>query len=79
MGDTGAKNPLDEYCKRFGQIAAEKGYVTAKQLKEALSEQVDDDLADRPHRLLGEIFFTRNRMTAKQIETVMNEMFGIPR
>ena len=78
MGDTGAKNPLDEYCKRFGQIAAEKGYVTAKQLKEALSEQVDDDLSNRPHRLLGAIFFMRNLMNAKQIETVLNEMFGIP-
>jgi hypothetical protein len=79
MTDFSTKNPLSEYCKRFGQIATEKGYVTPEQLKEALSEQVDDDLANRPHRLLGAIFFMRNRMTAKQIETVLNEMFGIPR
>lgn len=79
MADLEANNPLSEYCKRFGQIAAEKGYVTPEQLKEALSEQVDDDLANRPHRLLGAVFFMRNWMTAKQIETVLNEMFGIPR
>lgn len=79
MADFDTKSPLNEYCKRFGQIAAEKGYVTPEQLKEALSEQVDDDLASRPHRLLGAIFFMRNRMTANQIETVLNEMFGIPR
>lgn len=79
MADFDTKKPLREYCKRFGQIATEKGYVTPEQLKEALSEQVDDDLANRPHRLLGAIFFIRNWMTAKQIETVLNEMFGIPR
>lgn len=79
MADFDTNDPLSEYCKRFGQIATEKGYVTPEQLKEALSEQVDDDLANRPHRLLGAIFFMRNWMDAKQIETVMNEMFGIPR
>jgi len=79
LADFDTKKPLSEYCKRFGQIATEKGYVTPEQLKEALTEQVDDDLANRPHRLLGAIFFIRNRMTAKQIETVLNEMFGISR
>ena len=72
------KRPLREYCKRFGQIAAEKGYITPEQLKVALAEQVDDDLENRPHRLLGAIFFIKNWMTAKQIEEVLNEMFGFP-
>jgi len=39
-------------------IAVSRGYVTPKQLKEALAEQVDDDLAYRPHQLLG-IYFSR--------------------
>jgi hypothetical protein len=71
------KVPLSEYCKRFGQISIEKGYVTPEQLKEALSEQVDDDLAGRPHRPIGSIFFSKNWMTAKQTDEVLNEMFGV--
>jgi hypothetical protein len=31
------------------------GFVTAKQLKEAITEQVGDDLADKPHRPIGKI------------------------
>jgi hypothetical protein len=75
QGDT--KSPLSEYCKRFGQISIEKGYISLDHLKEALSEQVDDDLAGRPHRPIGAIFFARNRMTAKQIDEVLHEMFGM--
>jgi len=67
---------LLEYCKRFGQIAVERGHVTNDQLKEALSEQVDDDLANRPHRNVGTIFFEKGLMTAIEIESVLDEMFG---
>jgi hypothetical protein len=69
-------NVLREYCKRFGQIAVERGHVTHDQLKEALSEQVDDDLANRPHRNVGTIFFEKGLMTSKEIESVLDEMFG---
>ena len=31
-----------KYCNRFGVIAVDKGFVTADQLKEALTEQADD-------------------------------------
>ena len=41
-----------KYCPRFGQIAIEQGYITAEELKCALSLQVDDDIAGRDHRLL---------------------------
>jgi hypothetical protein len=78
VGEGGAKSPLSAYCRRFGQIAVEKRYVTPVQLKEALSEQVDDDIAGRPRRPIGAIFFSRSWMTAKQIESVLDEMFQIP-
>jgi hypothetical protein len=71
-------NPLQEYCKRFGQIAVERGHVTDDQLKEALSIQVDDDLAKRPHRNVGTIFFEKEWMTSEEIESVLDEMFGPP-
>jgi len=65
---------LVEFSRRFGMIAVSRGYVTPKQLKEALAEQVDDDLAYRPHRLLGNIFFEKNLMNLTQIEQVLDEL-----
>ncbi len=68
-----------EYAKRFGQIAVEQGFVTPPQMKAALMEQVEDDLAGRPHRNLGTIFFEKQWMTWKQIDAVLDLMFGIPK
>jgi hypothetical protein len=55
-------------------IAVSKGYVTADQLKEALTEQADDNISDRPHRLIGRIFFERGWITDEQIDLVLNEL-----
>jgi hypothetical protein len=79
MPKTAGDNPLKEYCKRFGQIAVERGHVTEAQLKEALSLQVDDNLADRPHRNVGTIFFDKEWMTSEEIASVLGEMFGPPK
>ena len=65
-----------KYNPRFGQVSVEKGYATAEQIKQAVSEQIDDDLTNRPHRLIGRILLDKGWMTAQQIETVLNEMFG---
>lgn len=67
-----------EYCRRFGQVAVERGFITPEQLKEALTEQVADDLANKRHRLLGDILFEKNYISADQIETVLNEALGFP-
>lgn len=66
------------YCRRFGQVAVERGFITPEQLKEALTEQVDDDLTRKRHRLLGDILLEKNFMTANQIEDVLNETLGFP-
>ncbi|MBC8552146.1 MAG: hypothetical protein H8D23_21080 [Candidatus Brocadiales bacterium] len=63
-----------KYCSRFGIISVTKGFVTADQLKEALTEQADDNIVDRPHRLIGRIFFEKGWMTDEQIDTVLNEL-----
>ena len=63
-----------EYNPRFGQISVKNGYVTPEQVKQALSEQLDDDLAGRPHRLLGQIMLEKSWMNAKQIKNVLTEM-----
>jgi hypothetical protein len=64
-----------KYCPRFGKIAVDKGFVTAKQLKEALVEQVEDNIFNRPHRLIGSIFFGHGWITDKQIDIVLYELF----
>ncbi len=65
----------EKYCSRFGKIAVENGYLVAEQLQQALREQVDDNLADRPHRVIGAICFGHGWMTPAQIEEVLNLMF----
>ena len=64
------------YCRRFGKIAVDFGFITPEQLKEALSEQVDDNLADNPHRLIGKIFFDKKWMSYQQIEVVLRTLFS---
>lgn len=65
---------LANYMRCFGRTAVNRGYVTPKQLKEAIAEQVDDNIANRPHRFLGMIFFEKKMMSANQIEQVLDEV-----
>ena len=48
-----------KYCNRFGVIVVDKEFVTTDQLKEALTEQADDNFSNKPHRLIGRIFFEK--------------------
>ena len=69
------KELSEKYCPRFGMISVEKGFVTEEQVRAALSEQLDDNFNNRPHRLLGRIFLEKGWMDAQQIETVLNKLF----
>lgn len=73
-GNNCEQSITEQYCFRFGQVAVEKGFITIEQLKEALSEQVDDDVANRRHRLIGTILFEKDWITAQQIDIVLKEM-----
>lgn len=69
---------FEEYIDtRFGKRSVKRGYITLAQLKEALCEQADDDVADRRHRLLGEILYEKGIMTLEQVESVLAEMSAI--
>ena len=68
------KSISKKFCTRFGMIAVSKGFVTADQLKEALTEQADDNISGRPNRLIGRIFFEKGWMTDEQIDLVLNEL-----
>lgn len=65
----------DKYCPRFGEIAVEKGFITAEELDAALRIQLEDELAGRPHRYLGVILFDNDWMTGEQIDEVLTTLF----
>ncbi|MHB8845367.1 MAG: hypothetical protein ACYC7L_11555 [Nitrospirota bacterium] len=63
-----------DLCRRFGSIAVRKGFVTIDELKAAIMEQIDDNVAGREHRLLGSILLRRGLITELQIEAVLQEL-----
>jgi len=75
MGNEVDKELSGRYCVRFAELAVKKGYIDADKAKEAMSEQLDDDLNNRPHRLIGRILMDRGWMSPQQIESVLNELF----
>lgn len=75
MTDDVLKNISRKYGPRFGQIAVESGFITAAQLAEALSCQVHQELDGRGHRLIGQILFDKEWMSAPQIDQVLTTLF----
>jgi len=75
MGNDVNRKLSEKYCPRFAQVAVEKGFVTSEQAKKALSEQMDDNLSNKPHRLIGKIFLDKGWLTPLQIEIVLNDLF----
>lgn len=60
--------------KRFGVIALEKGFVTAKQVVDALKTQVEEDLSLGTHRLIGRILLEKQIITLSQLDEVLSYM-----
>ncbi len=69
------KTLSQKYCPRFGRLAVEKGFITPEQLKEAVTEQIDDNISGRPHRVIGTILFEKGWLTSEQLEGVLIELF----
>ena len=65
----------EKYCARFAEIAVKKEFINSGQAKEAISEQMDDDLNNKPHRLIGRILMDKGWMTPQQIDLVLNDLF----
>jgi Tat protein secretion system quality control protein TatD with DNase activity len=59
---------------RFGQIAVEQGFLSPQQVQEAITEQIEEDLSHKPHRLIGEICLEKGWLTPRQIEIVLDEI-----
>lgn len=66
--------PVEKLDKRFGVTAVEKGFITSEQLFNAMKLQIIEDLEPVGHRLLGEILLDEGRITAEQINEVLEAM-----
>ena len=68
---------MDEnmYCIRFGKLAVDMGFITEKQLYDAMETQIREDLQNKPHRVIGQILFEQGIMMPSQIDQVLNRLF----
>ena len=74
MPDADEEVTSESIRKRFGVIAIEKGFITAKQLIHAIEEQIKDELGQERHRLIGEILCKKGYMTKPQCDEVLMEL-----
>lgn len=65
---------MERLDKRFGTIAIEFGMITKQQLLDAMKMQIEDDLAGKEHRLLGQILIAAGIITKDQVRIVLAEM-----
>ncbi|MEE9260795.1 MAG: hypothetical protein V3U40_06780 [Candidatus Scalindua sediminis] len=75
MEEDAFKNLLKQYSPRFGEIAIDKGFVTAEQLTEGIAKQAEDGLSNSRYRLIGSILFEHGWITNEQIDIVRCELF----
>lgn len=68
----------ERYEKRFGVTAVEMGYITSDQLVEALRTQIQEDLNNGKHRLLGQILREQKLMSPDDVETVLCKSLSHP-
>jgi len=70
-----AVDRLANTCRRFASIAVERGFITAEQAKAALAQQMDENLSNRPHRVIGAILMDKGWISPERIDVVLNELF----
>jgi hypothetical protein len=65
------------YSPPFGKIAVDMGFITAEQLTEALAEQAEDSLSNRPHRFIGYILSEHGWIDNEQLGIVLDILFKV--
>jgi transcriptional regulator with XRE-family HTH domain len=65
------KKVLIELVARFGHIAVEKGYIELHDLIEALVTQVNENITQKNHHLIGEILVDQGKMTTSQVKDIL--------
>jgi len=74
MANEVRKKVSQKYCPRFGQTAVASGFISGAQLEQALACQVHEELQGKEHRLLGQILFEKEWMSAAQIDQVLTQL-----
>ncbi len=77
MGKNVNEKLSKHYCLRFGKVAVDMGFVTAKQLNVALAEQVEENYFNGQHRPIGSILFEHGWITNKQIDIVLDILLEV--
>ncbi len=65
---------VEQYQKRYGNIAIENGFITSEQLIEALNIQVTDEINGVGHRLIGVILIGLGYISLEQDLEVFNSL-----
>ena len=58
---------------RFGTVAVKRGYITSRQLGEAVGLQLRMDLENGDHKLIGQVLVDMGLMTTSQVNEVLQE------
>ncbi len=66
--------PAEKLDVRIGALAVTKGFITPEQLVEALIIQVNENLYQSKHRLIGEILREKEYLTTAQNNAVLESM-----
>ncbi len=69
------KEKVKKHGHRFAEVAVEMGYITKEQAKAALMEQLDDNINNNMHRLIGRILLEKGWMTSNEIFQVVNALY----
>ena len=77
MKDDFMKKLSKRYSPPFGKIAVDMGFITAEQLTEALAEQAEDSLSNRPHRFIGYILSEHGWIDNEQLGIVLDILFKV--
>ena len=64
----------ENYQKRFGTIAVDKGYINKDQLITALEIQAKENVMDGKHRLLGQIMVDEGLITTAQVDEILETL-----
>ncbi len=73
---TNKPNNIEDYEKRFGTIAIQKGFITLDELIKALTIQIQEEIQSETHRQIGEILLYEDLMNGNQIEEVVKTILG---
>jgi hypothetical protein len=69
----------DTLAKRFGDIAIQKKFNTKNKLLEAMTVQIENQLEEAEHKLIGAILIELGYMTEDQVNEVVETMSEEPR